>query len=237
MWDHPAKMRGVKSVALYHTASSKLSILRAMDPLKKQQIDWVKAVMAHLGVKSANQLAELAGTNPANIQRPLSENFKGKFGLDTLAKIAQAANLQVMQFPNRPPGLAESEAAPFVYDQDGDAIGSNLDRAVRELCRGRNGRDPWVLRSYALEQSGVLPGDVAIVDMNIQPRPKDIVCAQIYNWSTMQAETVFRVYEPPFLLSNSVRYGTTRPLMVDGHDIVIRGVVDTLVRPRRSEAA
>ena len=30
-----------------------------MDPLKKQQIDWVKAVMAYLGLKSANQLAEL----------------------------------------------------------------------------------------------------------------------------------------------------------------------------------
>lgn len=208
-----------------------------MDPLKKQQIDWVKAVMAYLGLKSANQLAELIDTNPANIQRPLSDNYKGKFGIETLTKIAQAANLQIMQFPSRQGSFAEPEATPFLYDSGADAIGSNLDRAVRELCKGRNGRDPWVMRNYALESSGILPGDILIVDMNVTPKPKDIVCAQLYQWSQMQAETIFRVYEPPFLIGNSMRYGTSKPIMVDGNDVIIRGVVDALFRPRHSEAA
>ncbi|MCW5697945.1 MAG: hypothetical protein KIS96_14590 [Bauldia sp.] len=205
--------------------------------MKQQQIDWVKAIMAHLGVTSANALALLAGINPANIQRPLSENYKGKFGVDTIAKIAAAAKVRPMEFPNRPSGLAEPEASQFVFDMGKDAIDSNVDRAVRELTRGRNGRDPWVIHSHALELSGILPGDVVIVDLNMQPHPKDIVCAQIYQWSTMRAETVFRVYEPPYLLTNSMRFGTSKPLLVDGNEVIIRGVVDGLFRRRAAEAA
>jgi hypothetical protein len=208
-----------------------------MDPVKLQQIEWVKAVMSYLGVKSANALALLAGVNPANIQRPLSPNYKGKFGPDTIHAIAQAANLRPMQYPNKPAGLGEADAVPYIYeDQHRNAIDANFDRAVRELTMGRNGRDPWVMRSYVLENSGILPGDVMIVDLNMQPQPKDIVCAQLYQWSKMDAETVFRVYEPPYLLLHSGRMGTTKPVAVDGNDVVIRGVVDGVLRRMRSAA-
>ena len=206
--------------------------LRGMDPVKKEQIEWVRAVMSYLGVPSANQLAEMAGVNPANIQRPLSPNYKGKFGVATIARIAAAANLRPMEFPSRPAGLGEPEAAQFTFDGAQDAIDSNIDRAVRELTRGRNGRDPWIMKSYALEMSGVLPGDILIVDMNLQPKPKDIVCAQIYSRGGREAETVFRVYEPPYLMMNSLRYGIQKPIPVDGEDVVIRGVVDGMFRRR-----
>lgn len=206
-----------------------------MDTVKQEQIEWVRAVMAHLGVASANALAVMAGVNPANIQRPLSPGYKGKFGVDTIAKIAAAANLRPMEFPGRPGGLSEAETVPFRYDAIG-ALESNIDRAVREMCKGRNGRDPWVMRSHALEGSGILPGDILIVDMNLQAKPKDIVCAQVYQWAQHKAETVFRVYEPPYLLVNSPRYGTQRPLVVDDRDVMVRGVVDAVLR-RRSGAA
>lgn len=205
--------------------------LRAMDPVKKEQIEWVRAVMGYLGVPSANQLAELAGVNPANIQRPLSANFKGKFGAATIARIAAAANLRPMEFPSRPAGLDEPEAAPYVFAADQDAIESNFDRAIRELTRGRNGREPWTMRSYALEMSGVLPNDVLIVDLNLQPKPKDIVCAHIFGRNG-GAETVFRIYEPPYLMTNSMRYGIQKPVPVDGADVVIQGVVDGIFRRR-----
>lgn len=207
-----------------------------MEPVKAQQVEWVKAVMSYLGVKSANALALLAGVNPANIQRPLSPGYKGKFGPDTIHAIARAANLRPMQFPNRPAGLGEADAVPYVFAPNANAIDANFDRAVRELTMGRNGRDPWVMRSYALETSGIMPGDVLIVDLNLQAQPKDIVCAQLYQWSKMDAETVFRVYEPPYLLLNSARLGTARPIAVDGNDVVIRGVVDGVLRRMRSAA-
>lgn len=217
---------------MYRVPVSTPHIVGRMDDVKREQIDWVKAVMAHMGLPSANALAVAAGVNPANIQKPLNPNYKGKFGVDTLAKIANAAGLRPMEFPDRPSGMAEAEAAPFVYDEKADAIGSNFDRAIREMTRGRNGRDPWVMRSFALEMSGVLPGDVLIVDMNLQPRPKDIVCAQVYQWADSRAETVFRIYEPPYLVMNSLRFGTAKPLPVDGQDVVIKGVVDGALRRR-----
>lgn len=217
---------------MYQSPALNRITLRAMDPVKKEQIEWVRAVMSYLGVPSANQLAAMAGVNPANIQRPLSANYKGKFGAATIARIAAAANLRPMEFPSRPAGMDEPEAAPFVFETGQDAIDSNIDRAVRELTRGRNGRDPWVMRSYALEMSGILPGDVLIVDMNLQPKPKDIVCAQLFGRGGSGAETVFRVYEPPYLMANSMRYGIQKPVPVDGEDVVIQGVVDGMFRRR-----
>jgi hypothetical protein len=207
-----------------------------MPTVKEQQQQWVQAVMAYLGVKSYNALAVQAGIDPSLIQKPFNPNYKGKFGADTLSAIAKAANLRVMEYPNRPLGLAEAEAEPFQYEERSDAIEANVDRAVRELVKGRNGRDPWVIRGYALELSGILPGDVVIVDLNMQPRPKDVVCAQIYDWSSMKAETVFRVYDPPYLMTNSLRFGVQKPLLVDDRSVVIRGVVDVTLRRRQLAA-
>lgn len=217
---------------MYSVAAFRAPSLPRMDSIKQEQIAWVRAVMAHLGVKSANALAILAGVNPANIQKPLKEETKAKFGVDTIAKIAAAANLRPMQFPHRPAGMAEVEASRFEFDQAADAIDSNVDRAVRELTRGRNGRDPWVIQTKALELSGILPGDIVIVDLNLQPKPLDVVCAQIYDTSGMKAETIFRIYQPPYLMTNSVLFGITKPLLVDGRDVVIRGVVDGMFRRR-----
>lgn len=203
-----------------------------MSDMKKDQLDWVTAVKAYLGVSSNNALAVKAGLDPSLVQKPFNPNYKGKFGADTLQKIADAAGLRVMEFPTRPAGMQETEAARFVYDTSANAIDSNIDRAVRELIRGRSGRDPWVNRSHALELAGILPGDILIVDMNLQPRPKDVVCAQIYSRGGVSAETVFRIYEPPYLVTQSLRYGTQKPVPVDGNDVVILGVVDGMLRRR-----
>lgn len=201
---------------------------------KDQQLAWLRAVMAYLGV-SANELATRAGIAPSTIQRPLTDpEWPHALSGRTLAKIAEIAGLQVFEFPARSggSGLGEPEAVPFQYGEEKDAIASNVDRAVRQLCQGRSGRDPWVMRSRVLEMSGIMPGDILIIDMNLQPRPKDVVCAQIYMWQLMKAETVFRIYEPPYLMTNS---GTTsKPVPVDDQDVVIKGVLDGLVRPRRS---
>lgn len=203
-----------------------------MADTKQDQLDWVRAVMAHLGLTTYNALAVRAKVDPSLIQKPFNKNYKGKFGTDTLGKIAAAAGLRVMEWPDRPGGLAEAEAIPFEYDQSGDAIAQNVDRAVRELTRGRNGRDAWQIQGHALELSGYVPGDIVIVDLNMTPRPKDVVCAQVYDWPNRRAETVFRVYDPPFLLTNSIRFGPQKPLLVDDERVSIRGVVDGLFRRR-----
>lgn len=221
---------------MYSVPSLHAASLPLMQDAKKEQLEWVQAVMDHLGVRSKNALAVLAGVEPSLIQKPFNPNYKGKFGADTLKKIADAARLRVMEFPGRPGGLAEAEAAPFVYDRSENAIDRNFDRAVRELTAGRNGRDAWVMGGYSLELSGILPGDVIIVDLNLTPHARDIVCAQVYDVRSNRAETVFRLYDPPFLITNSYRLGPQKGLMVDGDRVVIRGVVDGILR-RRNVAA
>lgn len=223
---------------MYMSAASVAHTLRPMaDDLKDEHLRWVRAVMAHMGDISANELARRAGFSPSTLQRPLNDsNWPHALSSATLAKIGKAAGLKPLEYPVRGGSFGEPEAEPFVYEACGDAISSNVDRAVRELVRGRNGRDPWVVQSHALELSGILPGDILIVDMNLQPRPKDIVCAQIYQWSHMRDETIFRVYEPPYLLTSSLRYGSQRPIVVNDEDVVIRGVVDGLFRRRQMAA-
>lgn len=221
---------------MYMSAAPVAHSLRPMTgDLKEEQLRWVRAVMAHLGNISANDLARRAGFAPSTLQRPLNDpDWPHALSSATMAKIAMLAGLKPLEYPAKTgaPGFGEPEGVPFEFDTSADAIASNVDRAVRELVRGRNGRDAWVAQSHALELSGILPGDILIVDMNLQPRPKDIVCAQVYQWSHMKADTIFRIYEPPYLLTNSVRYGSQRPLLVNDEDVVIRGVVDGMIRRR-----
>lgn len=201
---------------------------------KEEQVAWVRAVAAYLGV-SLTELARRARLAPSTLQRPLNDpQFDGMMSGRTLAAVGDVAGLRPFEYPTRPGGMAEAEAEPYRAGEAVNALEANLDRAVRELTQGRNGRDPWLIKGFALENAGVLPGDIAIVDLNRQPQPKDIVCAQIYQWSHMKAETVFRIYEPPFLLTASQRLGSSPPLTVDGQNIVVRGVVDYVLRRTRA---
>ena len=200
---------------------------------RETQLAWVRAILAHLGV-SATELAKRAKIAPSTLQRPLNDpEWTNLLSGRTMAAIGEVAGLRPLEFPSRTRGMAEPEARPYVYDQARDAA-DNFDRSVRELCQGRVGRDPWVMKSYALELSGVLPGDVMIVDLNVQPAPDDIVCAQIYDWSGSKTETVFRLFDPPYLVTNSVRAGREKPMAVDNSSVVIKGVVTTILRNRAS---
>lgn len=202
-----------------------------MSSARDTQIAWVRAVLAHLGI-SATELARRAKIAPSTLHRPLNDpEWSTLLSSRTLAAVAGAAGLEPLEFPNRGRGMGEVEAESYSADQGADAA-DNFDRAVRELCQGRNGRDPWVMKSYALELAGVLPGDVLVVDLNLQPQPGDIVCAQIFDWSGTRAETVFRVYDPPFLVSKSMRSGSEKPMTVDNSTVVIRGVVASILRKR-----
>lgn len=202
-----------------------------MQNSRDTQLAWVRAILAHLGV-SATELARRAKIAPSTLQRPLNDpDWAGMLSGRTMSAIADIAGLRPLEFPVRGRGAAEPEATPYIYDQARDAA-DNFDRSVRELCQGRAGRDPWVMKSYALELSGVLPGDVMIVDLNIQPAPEDVVCAQIYDWAGSKSETVFRLFDPPYLVTNSVRAGREKPMAVDNSSVVIKGVVTTILRNR-----
>jgi lambda repressor-like predicted transcriptional regulator len=205
-----------------------------MSTTLQEQVAWVRAILAYLGV-SPTELARRAKLAPSTLHRPLNEPaYPGVLSGRTLGAIAEVAGVRPLEYPARMRGMAEPEALAYVEPSRLDP-GDNVGRAVRELVAGRNGRDAWVAQNHALDLAGILPGDIVIVDLNLQPKARDIVCAQIYDWSGTRTETVFRVFDAPFLLTRSTRIDD-KPLTVDGTTVVIKGVVTAVLRASRAAA-
>jgi DNA-binding Xre family transcriptional regulator len=207
-------------------------MLALVENTRRKQIAWIEAILAH---RNWNQfrLAKEAGINhstlskfladPDNIQQ-LSTRSVEKIAVVSGIPPYQTQPLQTLR------GVAEQEAAPFVYTTNFDAM---VERAVEAMKADRNGLDPWVLRSRALESAGYMPGDVLMVDLNAEPKNGDVVCAQVYDRQG-RAETVMRLYEYPFLVAASLDRELMRPLLIDDERATVRGVVVAALKMRRA---
>jgi hypothetical protein len=112
-------------------------------------------------------------------------------------------------------GLAD-EAAPY----EGE-----LPEAVPLASRMPNA-GLWEIRGRALDLAGLLPGDVVAVDPGRSAlKTGDVVCAQIYDWQKGSATTVFRIYEPPYLVALSTDPQHRKPVLVDGDQVLLKGRV------------
>lgn len=203
---------------------------------RDQLRDWLRAVLLHLGW-SGSDLAKRIDRVPSTINRFMNDpGALHSLSARTLKDIEMATGFAPFVYPGaqRSRGVSEPDAAPFIYGGAGD---NALDVAVRAAIAGAAGVDPWTLRSQALITAGFLPGDVLLVSLNERPRAHDVVCAQIYDWASGKAETVFRIYEPPYLVAASASFELMKPLVVDDERVVIKGVVLQSLRPRRSSAS
>lgn len=183
--------------------------------------------------RSLTEIARDGGINPSTLTRFMNDKaHRHALSSLTMRRIAEVVKLPLSSDIAGPAvtGLRE-EAEPYI------ATGADPDlrRLVDILIGGRNGADPWILTSGVLEAEGYRPGDLVIVDLNALPAKEgDCVCAQVYDRSGATAETVWRVYNPPFLMAAPL-VGATRlkPLMVDNDRVVIRGVITDCLRRRR----
>jgi lambda repressor-like predicted transcriptional regulator len=205
-----------------------------MQPTREEQRQWLLNVLRETG-KTPTVLAREAGLASTTLTRFLnSENAKNVLSFRTVGAVARAAGVAPPGFvvakpkPQGQQGFSE-DAAPFDY---GPASGwpRHVKAAVGALLEGRAAADPWELKSDALEQAGYRHGDIVIVDLARAPEKGDIVCAQIYQWAAGGAETLFRIYEPPYLIAASAAPELRRPLMVDNDQIVVKGVVTDVLR-------
>lgn len=90
----------------------------------------------------------------------------------------------------------------------------------------------WQLKTRALELPpySYRPGDYLLLDTGVAPRAGNAVCAQVYDRQG-GAETVFRAYEPPYIVVSTQDETVSRtPLAVDGSRVVIMGTVIKSVR-------
>lgn len=208
-----------------------------MEPTRDQITDWISDILRRTG-ETPSALARRAGLATTTLTRFLNDPGAPMLTLRSIAKIAHVSDTPPIGTPAVPArarigGFGEQEAEKYEFSESG----TPLDKAVRALIGGRSAADPWVLKTRALEMLGYRPGDICIVDLNAKAASGNPVCAQSYNWEHGRAETVFRVYEPPYLVAMtadpSLAELIRKPLLVDNDRVIIKGVVTDSLRVRR----
>jgi hypothetical protein len=123
-----------------------------------------------------------------------------------------------------------SEAARFEPSKEA----KELAVMISAIHRGRPNVEAWRLKTMALEGVGYLPGDIVFVEAlpeGVLPKPQDAVCAQVVDYQHGSAETVWRVYDSPFLVGAANDRTAYKPLLVDGDRVKIIGVIRESLRP------
>lgn len=205
--------------------------LSIVENVRRQQLEWVRAILAHLKW-NPTRLAREAGMSQSTLSKFLNDPANmARLETNSVEKLARVSPFPPYQTVAPPVqrGFADKEAEPF---EAADVIDPRVRAAIAALVGGRNEVVAWELQSRALETAGYLMGDVLFVDLNADPRDGDVVCAQVYDRAS--AETVFRIYEPPYLQAATYSRALFKPLLVDGDRVAIRGVVIASVRPRLS---
>lgn len=135
------------------------------------------------------------------------------------AGVADAPTAQQMT-----PGFADSDAAPWRAGPK-MAEDATVRGVAQTLGADRPGVDVWRVKGAAMALGGLLSGDFILVDTHASERARqgDIVVAQLYRAG--DAVTVLRRFEPPVLVAASAAPEDGRVHVVDGINVVIRGVV------------
>ncbi|HEX2656026.1 MAG TPA: S24 family peptidase [Xanthobacteraceae bacterium] len=173
------------------------------------------------------RIARDIGIAPSTLTRLLNEadGSTATLHAGTLAKLERYSGIAPPSADGKadrpPPSGLQEEAAKF----EATGFDQSISAALKALIDGRSNAHPWIIKTRALEYLGYMPGDIVIVDLDATPQSGDAVCAQIYDWHRGSAETIFRLYETPYLMSASNELSTRKPLLVDGERVVIMGVL------------
>ncbi|MGX9389787.1 helix-turn-helix domain-containing protein [Nitrobacteraceae bacterium UC4446_H13] len=192
--------------------------------LRADQLTW----LVNLGIArrmTATELARGADLDPSTLTR---------FKKDP-SRLLSTLTLQQLstrwEFPLTPDlgGLIEAGLAEEATPYKSPSSTSQMVAALNALRFGRNNCDPWTVNSRALEAIGVMPGDIVLVDLSAEPRDGDAVLAQVYDFDRMKAKTVWRRFRQSgdlrLLVSASFEPEAEPPLLVNGRDVAIKGVV------------
>lgn len=190
---------------------------------------WLRSVAQYLNM-SPSQLALSSGVAASTLTRYLNDT-SGTVGISqrTLDAVSAFSGIAIYSMPgSRRRGQIEPDAVPFAIETGPDAQATNI--AVKALIGSNNECSAWVMKSWALELSGVLPGDILVIHSTARAGAGDIVCARIRDFQTGGAEHVMRLFEPPYILSHSAKLGPSKPQQVDDDRISIVGVMRSVLR-------
>jgi len=195
--------------------------------------EWIRAVARHLNI-SLSDLALHSKLAASTVTRYMNDKT-GKLTITdrSLEAIASYSGIPKNVFPGqrRLPGFGDGEAVPYDANQD-ERLPEWVLAAIEAQRGDRNSLEPWLMKSWALDLLGILPGDVVIVDKNRRPKAGDVVAVQLTDLATGKSEAVLRRFDPPFVLTHSAKMALTKPEQVDDERVIILGVECGVIRPR-----
>lgn len=188
---------------------------------------WLETVMRKHNVTARQIAVQSGGMSPSTIYRALEPD--GQFVMST-SKLAQIAETFGEEMPDM---MGQAHARPGIQPGLSEEMLPYSGPALPGSIAAGNDQGMWIIATDALDLEGYLPGDRVVVDMSVRPEPGDVVCAQVYNFQRGTAETVLRIFQPPFLMTRSTsRRAEAKPLYVDNERVVVRGTVVRMIRER-----
>jgi transcriptional regulator with XRE-family HTH domain len=198
---------------------------------------------------SQTALAERVGVTQPTISRI---ELGGEAKTYTLEKIAFLAGVSIDDLTKRPLWDGTAQEPPISRPPPGPQLKLGVNIGVRDdavpyvadasvpvardlvafLLDARADASPYVMRSEGMALRGICGGDVIIFDRSITPRNGDIVRATIEDHETLDAKTVVRVFQMPYLVGAGLDPVAVHPELVDGERVRIVGVMTELVRQR-----
>lgn len=196
--------------------------------------DWLHWVMKVTQLKPT-PLAKEAGLAPSTLLRALDPQNDGGLENRSINKIVKRFKVPGPPAPHNwrdareaGPMIQSGFHEPELVRYTADIVWPGL---IVEL-KPTEGR--WQLKTRALELAGYLPGDLLDADSATQPRQRDVVVAQIVHASHPGAETVLRIYDAPYLLTETLDETARRkPVLVDNISVSIWGTVVRTHRERQ----
>jgi hypothetical protein len=187
---------------------------------------WLRRIITRSGLKPT-PFAEACGLAPSTVIRALDENNPGHLSWRTIDRIVRRFGVSP---PTAADPLAEAtegfaeDVAPFQTAPPPELRPTHADQSV------------WTVRGRSLDLAGYVPGDLILLDRGVRPRPGDAVCAQVIDHMRGGAESVFRVWDPPYLITETGDSTARRkPLLVDDDRVAIVGTVVRALRLRALE--
>lgn len=196
-------------------------------------VTWFKSRMRAAGIRNAD-VAQRAGKTVSNVSnifagsQQMGMAYAQAFAelLDVpVEEVLRRAGVMPRGMPQTPTqGFSDGDAAPFIGIPGATA---RLKRIAQAFGVDRAGVDAWTVNSVCMTLNGLLPGDTMLIDSNLAERAAagDVVIAQQYDAQAGSATTLLRRLEPPVLVAASPLPDDQRAIMVDGLNVVVRGVM------------
>lgn len=192
---------------------------------------WFKAQQRKAGV-TAEDIAQRLGRSRTGVSNIL--NGRQRMTLDWAKAFAEALDVPLAEVLERAgvtdaetahqlqPGFSDNDAAPWRSGPD-----DRQSTDIAQLFGARPGVDVWRVRNDSMSLAGYIPGDYILVDTHRAERAKagDVVLAQVYDYRRGTAMSVLRRFAPPFIVPQSPSIAVIPVHVVDGNNVVIRGVV------------